>query len=117
MEDITRSILPLPPQVAAQIESSTSIPSLACVVLGLIANSLDAKACKIDVSVNFSRGAASVEDDGVGIRPEEFTDSGGLGKIHCEICRPLVGRAVAKDIQIHPKITTKAIPLEKMAPS
>lgn len=84
MDDNTRAILPLPPQVAAQIKSSTSIPSLASVILGFIENSLDAEACKIDVSVDYSRGTASVEDDGVGIPPNEFTDRGGLGKMHRE---------------------------------
>lgn len=98
MGNTTRSILPLPPQVAAQIVSSTSIPSLASVVLGLIANSLDAEACKIDVSVDFSRGVASVEDDGVGIPPKEFTDSGGLGKTYREIRQPLHESAIAKVI-------------------
>ncbi len=98
MENTTRSILPLPPQVAAQIVSSTSIPSLTSVVLGLISNSLDAGACKIDVNVDFSRGAASVEDDGVGIPPKEFTDSGGLGKIYRETCPLFLERPVAKDI-------------------
>lgn len=86
MENTTRSILPLPPHVAAQIASSISIPSLASVVLGLIANSLDAEASKIDISVDFSRGVASVEDNGVGIPPKEFSDSGGLGKTFREIC-------------------------------
>lgn len=85
MEDTTRSILPLPPEVAAQIKSSTSIPSLGSVVLGLVANSLDAGASKIDVDLDFSRGAATVEDDGLGIPPQEFRDTGGLGKLHREI--------------------------------
>ena len=76
------TIRPLPPQVAAQLKSSAAIPSLASVVLGLVANSLDANARKVNVSVDFSRGAASVEDDGMGIPPKEFGDSGGLGRPH-----------------------------------
>ncbi|KAL2041203.1 hypothetical protein N7G274_006148 [Stereocaulon virgatum] len=80
MPDNSSSILPLPPEVIAQIKSSTAIPSLASVVFGLLANSLDAKANKIDILVDFRRGTASVEDDGQGIPPNEFTETGGLGK-------------------------------------
>ena len=82
MPDYSPPILPLPPEVAAQIKSSTAIPSLTSVVLGLITNSLDAQAHKIEVSVDFRRGAALVEDDGCGISPHEFTERGGLGKLH-----------------------------------
>ena len=82
MGDVAQSIQPLPPHVAAQISSSTAIPSLTSVTLGLLANSLDAEAQKIQVSVDFSRGIVSVEDDGCGIPPKEFFDSGGLGKLH-----------------------------------
>ncbi|CAD6574993.1 MAG: DNA mismatch repair protein [Alectoria sarmentosa] len=74
------SILPLPPEVAAQIKSSTTINSLSIVVLGLLANSLDADARRVDINVDLRRGAASVEDDGNGIPPKEFHEYGGLGK-------------------------------------
>jgi hypothetical protein len=84
MSDSPSSILPLPPEVVAQIKSSTAIPSLASVVFGLLANSLDAKANKIDIVVDFRRGTASVEDDGQGIPPNEFTETGGLGKPYRE---------------------------------
>jgi len=86
MPDDTPPILPLPLQVAAQIKSSTGIASLASVVIGLIANSLDAEACKVDVTVDFSRGTASVEDDGLGIPSREFTEAGGLGRLYREHC-------------------------------
>lgn len=92
MVDATPSILPLPPEVAEQIKSSTSIPSLGSVVLGLVSNSLDAGACKIEVDLDFSRGAATVEDDGLGIPPQEFHDTGGLGKLHRKIHRYFLGR-------------------------
>ena len=82
MGDAARPILPLPPQVAAQIKSSTTVASLGQVAIGLIANSLDAEARKISVEVDFSRGAVSVEDDGIGIPPNEFSDAGGLGRLH-----------------------------------
>ena len=85
MPDTTPSILPLPPDVAAQIKSSTTITSLSTVVLGLLANSLDADARRVDISVDLRRGAATVEDDGNGIPPKEFGESGGLGKPYREM--------------------------------
>ena len=77
-----RAILPLPAEVAAQIKSSTSIPSLGSAVIGLISNSLDAGARKIEVNVDFSKASAAVEDDGLGISPKEFKETGGLGKLY-----------------------------------
>ena len=90
MPENTPSILPLPPEVAAQIKSSTSIPSLKSVVIGLVTNSLDAKACKIDINVDFLRGTCSVEDDGHGISPGDFADVGGLGKPYRKRSLPMV---------------------------
>ena len=84
IEESTLPILPLPPQVAAQIKSSNTVPSVASVALGLVSNSIDAEASKISVSIDFSRGGILVEDDGVGIHPKEFGDNGGLGKLHRE---------------------------------
>ena len=78
-------ILPLPPDVAAQIKSSTVIPSLSSVVLGLIENSLDAGASTIAVDVDFSKGCCIVEDNGHGIALGDFDEQGGLGKQHCEL--------------------------------
>lgn len=77
------SIRPLPDEVVAQIKSSTAIVSLIGVVLELLKNSLDAKAAKIDVTVDFARGGCTVEDDGLGIPPAEFSEDGGLGKLYC----------------------------------
>lgn len=77
------SIRPLPDEVVAQIKSSTTIVSLSGVVLELIKNSLDANASKIQVTVDFARGACVVEDDGLGISPAEFSEDGGLGKRYC----------------------------------
>lgn len=79
----TMSIRPLPDEVVAQIKSSTTIVSLTGVVLELLKNSLDAKASRIDVTVDFARGGCMVEDDGVGIAPPEFRADGGLGKLYC----------------------------------
>ncbi|KAL8718715.1 MAG: hypothetical protein Q9225_004179 [Loekoesia sp. 1 TL-2023] len=78
----TAAIQPLPEEVAAQIKSSTSISSLEHVAVGLFKNSLDAGSSRIDVIVDFGRGACTVEDDGWGISPTEFMDNGGLGKAY-----------------------------------
>lgn len=75
-------ILPLPVDVAALIKSSVAITSLVEAVVGLVENSLDAGAQKIEVHVDFRRGACTVEDDGHGISPLEFSHCGGLGKPH-----------------------------------
>ncbi|KAB5585612.1 hypothetical protein GE09DRAFT_983593 [Coniochaeta sp. 2T2.1] len=76
------SIKQLPPDVVAQIKSSIAITSLNSVILGLLRNSLDAKAFKINISVDYRRGNCSVEDNGLGIAPTEFLEVGGLGKLH-----------------------------------
>lgn len=77
-------IVPLPPDVVAQIKSSTAIPSLTSVVLGLIENALDAGSSRIDIEIDFARGSCVVEDDGNGIAPEDFAETGGLGKSCCK---------------------------------
>ncbi|KAL9008755.1 MAG: hypothetical protein Q9173_006152 [Seirophora scorigena] len=74
------AIQPLPEEVAAQIKSSATLTSLEDVIVGLVKNSLDAGSRRIDISVDFSRGGCTVEDDGCGISPGEFLDTGGLGK-------------------------------------
>jgi DNA mismatch repair protein MLH3 len=73
-------IQPLPSTVVSQIKSSFAVTSLTSVVFGLIENSLDAGATRIDVEVSFPKGDCVVEDDGHGIHPDEFATSGGLGK-------------------------------------
>ncbi|KAK7948564.1 DNA mismatch repair protein [Apiospora aurea] len=72
------SIKPLPPDVAAQIKSSITITSLNDAICGLVKNSLDAKATKVIIVVDYSRGNCTVEDNGEGIPPAEFRDTGGL---------------------------------------
>ncbi|KAF2833415.1 hypothetical protein CC86DRAFT_338706 [Ophiobolus disseminans] len=78
-----RRILPLPEGVAAQIKSSTAVVSLTGVVLELLKNSLDAGAAKVEATVDFARGACTVEDDGQGVAPFEFREDGGLAKLYC----------------------------------
>lgn len=84
----TAQILPLPAEVVAQIKSSTIITSISTVVTGLIENSLDAGARKIEISVDFRRGQCTVEDDGSGIPPLEFSNNGGLGKPYRKSLNP-----------------------------
>ncbi|CAN8104096.1 unnamed protein product [Discula destructiva] len=76
------SIKPLPGDVVAQIKSSVVVTSLNSVITGLIANSLDAQASRINISVDYLKGNCSVEDNGNGIPPSEFHDDGGLGRLH-----------------------------------
>jgi hypothetical protein len=77
------AIRPLPPDVISQLRSSITITSLTGVVLELLRNSLDAGATKVDISIDWRRGGCTVEDDGWGIPPAEFHETGNLGKMHC----------------------------------
>jgi len=76
------SIQPLPSEVVAQIKSSTTITSLNGVIFELLKNSLDAGPTKIELNVDYGRGACTVEDNGQGILPSEFDIKGGLGKLY-----------------------------------
>ncbi|KAI9663429.1 MAG: DNA mismatch repair protein [Trizodia sp. TS-e1964] len=75
-------IAPLAADLVAQLKSSAEITSLNTVVLGLVQNSLDARAQRLDIIVDFRRGGCIVEDDGSGISLEEFREDGGLGRLH-----------------------------------
>lgn len=81
------SIKPLPEDVIRRISSSATITSLNAVVCGLIKNSFDAGATRINITVDYSRGNCTVEDDGLGILPIEFREAGGLGKLYRKSCR------------------------------
>lgn len=76
------TIRPLPGEAVAQITSSSKINSLKDAIIGLLRNALDAKASKIDITADYRRGGCTVEDDGDGIPPNEFHETGGLGKKH-----------------------------------
>lgn len=78
------SIRRLPDNVVDKIKSSSSIVSLNDAVCGLVKNALDARATKINILLDYTRGNCSVEDDGQGIAEEEFGINGGLAKLHCE---------------------------------
>ncbi|KAK9800957.1 hypothetical protein SCARD494_00937 [Seiridium cardinale] len=92
------SIQQLPEDVVAQIKSSTTITSLNGVACGLLKNSLDAGATRVNVSVDYAKGNCSVEDNGSGIVPQEFAPSGGLGKLHCEF------REISVEIALRPAV-------------
>ncbi|KAK6000522.1 hypothetical protein QM012_003768 [Aureobasidium pullulans] len=82
IQNTSSAILPLPEDVVAQIKSSTTITSLNQVVLGLLENSLDAQATKIDINIDYGRGGCTVEDNGIGILPSEYGMTGGLGRLY-----------------------------------
>ncbi|KAG9692898.1 hypothetical protein KCU95_g10028, partial [Aureobasidium melanogenum] len=82
IQNTSSAILPLPENVVAQIKSSTTITSLNQVVLGLLENSLDAQATKIDIVIDYGRGGCTVEDNGLGILPSEYRATGGLGRLY-----------------------------------
>jgi len=82
------SIQPLPAAVIAQIKSSIAITSLNYVVCELFKNALDAGASRVDISVDYSTGGCIAEDNGSGIPPLEFGESGGLGKLYREYDDP-----------------------------
>ncbi|PTB63784.1 hypothetical protein BBK36DRAFT_1125541 [Trichoderma citrinoviride] len=74
------SIRPLPEDVVGKIRSSSTITSLNGVVCGLLKNSLDAGATKVNIVVEYGRGNCIVEDNGLGIVPGDFSEDGGLGR-------------------------------------
>ncbi|KAG9845700.1 hypothetical protein KCU98_g6277, partial [Aureobasidium melanogenum] len=82
IQNPSSAILPLPENVVAQIKSSTTITSLNQVILGLLENSLDAQATRIDIVIDYGRGGCTVEDNGIGILPSEYRATGGLGRLY-----------------------------------
>ncbi|TQS35703.1 hypothetical protein Golomagni_03869 [Golovinomyces magnicellulatus] len=76
------SIFALSPDVINQVKSYSSVTSLNEVICELLKNSLDASATKAEISVDYSRGTCCIEDNGLGIPPFEFHETGGLGKAY-----------------------------------
>lgn len=112
------AIRPLPADVLSQIRSSVTIATLNDVVLNLVKNSLDSNASRIEVAVDYSRGSCSVEDDGVGIEPVEFSERGGLGKLHRKIDTVVfVWNSQANSQQIHPRASNMSKTTEDAAHS
>lgn len=87
------SIRQLPQDVVDKLKSGVVITSLQHVAAGLLKNSLDAGATKVNITVDFTRGNCTIEDNGTGIEPREFEETGGIGKFNRECsCRstPLI---------------------------
>ena len=78
-------ILPLDHCASAQVKASSVITNLNDVVEGLLVNSLDAAATRIEISVDYPRLQVTVEDNGNGIPAAEFGKNGGLGRMHRRI--------------------------------
>lgn len=79
---MTASITPLPAAVQTRIRSSSKLVTMNDVVAGLLRNALDAGASKVTIDVDYRRRGCTVEDDGLGIPPDEFRGDGGLGRLH-----------------------------------
>lgn len=65
-------IRPLSAEVVARLRSTLTISSLSDAVAELLQNSLDAHARSVRININFSRSSCVVEDDGVGISPNDL---------------------------------------------
>lgn len=78
------AIRALPDDVASQVKSAAIITSLEDVVLELLKNALDAESTNVEISIDARKGACVVEDNGIGIEPKDFLESGGLLKTYCE---------------------------------
>lgn len=77
------AILPLSPEVRAQLKSSVQITTLFDAVEELFRNSLDADATAVRIEVDFSKGYCAITDDGRGIPAKEFESGGGLAQAYC----------------------------------
>ena len=75
-------ILPLSAETISQIHSSKNITSLPGVVRALAENSLDAGSNRIEIAADFRRGGCTVEDNGSGVPPDEFLETGSLGRMY-----------------------------------
>lgn len=76
------TIKPLLMEARLRLKSGVALDSLNDAIIGLVKNSLDARASTIRLEVDYLRGNCCVEDDGVGIPACEFEPSGGLGLMH-----------------------------------
>jgi DNA mismatch repair protein MLH3 len=84
MAPTTCPILPLSVEAQLQLKASAALNSLNDAIIGLVKNSLDARAQRIHIEFDYSRGNCCVDDDGVGVPAVEFEAGGGLGLMYCE---------------------------------
>lgn len=68
----SNSIRPLDPSVKSVLRAQTNLPSYADAISELIQNSVDANATWITVRLDPSTLSFTVEDNGLGIRPDDF---------------------------------------------
>jgi DNA mismatch repair protein MLH3 len=85
MATATPQILPLLPEVRAQLSSSVAIVSLEQVILELLKNAIDANAPFVIIEADLARGYCSVLDHGNGIKEVDLAETGCLGQEHCKV--------------------------------
>jgi DNA mismatch repair protein MLH3 len=112
----THQIIPLSPEVQAQLKSSIAITSLSDVVIELTKNSLDAQARAIYIDVDYLRGGCSVEDDGHGIPARELSEGGHVGSMYCKQ-HSINIHATLTLRQAHQSIICRSIHMASMADS
>lgn len=83
MNDDDHRISPLDTRSRVKLVSSVRISSLNEVVIELIKNALDARAKRIELSLNYVTGFCSVSDNGWGIPANEFFENGKLAQEYC----------------------------------
>ena len=88
----TMSIKSLPQDDIDKIKSSVAITTLNGVIDGLLRNSLDASATTVYLNLDYAKGNCTLLDNGDGIPPQEFGDTGGLCKLHRKSLQELVAR-------------------------
>lgn len=105
-------IAPLLASDVALIKASTTVTSLGDAVVGLVKNSLDAGAGRVDVSIDYSSGSCSVEDDGAGIHADEFQETSGLLRRFCGfiLLRPSHPEPLGNPLQTTSSLIAETIP-------
>lgn len=83
MTTTARNILPLEMETQTKLASSVRLLSLNQVIMGLLENALDARSRTIRITLNYSWGFCSVQDDGVGIDKQEFEVDRYLATPYC----------------------------------
>lgn len=81
------SIRRLPCDAIEKIASSSTVVSLNGAICGLVKNSLDAGARRVNSTLDYARGNCIVEDDGEGISAEEFETHRNLAKLNSAFCK------------------------------
>lgn len=108
-------IRPLSAEDISQIHSSKHITSLQGVILSLLENSLDAGSSKVEITVDWPRGACTVDDNGPGIPAGEFAENGGLCRMYCTSKRAPTGAMPNQSSEAHGSTGTFLAQLSAMA--